>query len=168
MRRSELPNGEGRRRGAGAPSLSRVARMIGCAAILAVLSPTVGAAEGVTVETLALGQALYAETCASCHGAKLEGQPEWKRRLPSGRMPAPPHDASGHTWHHADDALFRITKEGVEAVVGGGYESDMPAFGDKLSDDEILAILAFIKSTWPERERGFQAEVTRASTEAAP
>jgi mono/diheme cytochrome c family protein len=43
----------------------------------------------------------------------------------------------------------------------------MPAFGDVLSDDEIRAILAFIKTTWPERERGFQAEVTRGSLEAS-
>ena len=74
-------------------------------------------------------------------------------------MPAPPHDATGHTRHHADRPLFTITKLGVGAVVPG-YESDMPAFEGILSDDEIVAILAFIKSTWPERERGFQAEVT--------
>lgn len=36
-----------------------------------------------------------------------------------------------------------------------GYESDMPAFGGILSDDEIRAVLAFIKSTWPEEEAGF-------------
>ena len=74
-------------------------------------------------------------------------------------MPAPPHDASGHTWHHADRPLFTITKLGVGAVVPD-YESDMPAFEGILSDDEIVAVLAWIKSTWPERERGFQAEVT--------
>ena len=74
-------------------------------------------------------------------------------------MPAPPHDANGHTWHHADRQLFTITKHGVGAVVPG-YESDMPAFADTLIDAEIVAILAYIKSTWPERERAFQAEVT--------
>lgn len=111
-------------------------------------------------ELLALGEQLYSENCASCHGAELEGQPDWKRRLESGRMPAPPHDETGHTWHHSDADLFRLTKEGVAAVVGGNYESDMPAFEDVLSDEEILAVLAFIKSTWPERERAYQAEIT--------
>ena len=82
-------------------------------------------------------------------------------------MPAPPHDASGHTWHHPDGVLFRITKEGVAAVVGGGYQSDMPAFGDVLSDDEIRAVLAYIKSMWPERERAYQAEVSRWESEPA-
>lgn len=113
----------------------------------------------VTAERVALGQDLYAANCASCHGANLEGQPDWRRRNEDGRMPAPPHDASGHTWHHADRQLFTITKLGVGAVVPG-YESDMPAYEGILSDDEITAVLAFIKSTWPDRERGFQAEVT--------
>ena len=74
-------------------------------------------------------------------------------------MPAPPHDNSGHTWHHTDQALFTITKFGVGAVVPG-YESDMPAFGEVLSDEEIAAVLAYIKTSWSERERAFQAEVT--------
>jgi mono/diheme cytochrome c family protein len=75
-------------------------------------------------------------------------------------MPAPPHDASGHTWHHSDDALFRVTKEGSAAVTGGGYESDMPGFGGVLTDDQIKAVLAFIKSTWPERQRNAQAQMS--------
>lgn len=110
-------------------------------------------------DTLAAGAEIYAARCAACHGAKLEGQPDWKRRLANGLMPAPPHDASGHTWHHPDQDLFLITKEGLAAVVPD-YKSDMPAFGAELSDAEITAVLAFIKSTWPERQRGFQAEVT--------
>jgi mono/diheme cytochrome c family protein len=95
----------------------------------------------------------------TCHGADLEGQPDWKRRLDNGRMPAPPHDESGHTWHHADRALFQITKGGVGSIVPG-YDSDMPAFEGVMSDAEIAAVLAFIKSAWPERQRAFQAEVT--------
>lgn len=104
----------------------------------------------------ALGRQLYLENCASCHGENLEGQPNWRERLPSGRMPAPPHDASGHTWHHSDEQLFQITKHGLEALVPG-YESDMPGFGDVLSDDKIRTVLDYIKSTWPPREREYQA-----------
>lgn len=104
---------------------------------------------------IALGLRLYAEHCASCHGAKLEGQPNWKEPLPDGRMPAPPHDASGHTWHHSDGELFTITKKGLAAVVPG-YQSAMPAFEGTLSDEEIRAVLAFIKSSWPKIEREYQ------------
>jgi mono/diheme cytochrome c family protein len=78
-------------------------------------------------------------------------------------MPAPPHDASGHTWHHSDEELLTITKKGLAAVVPG-YESDMPAFEGSLSDDEIRAILAFIKSTWPKTEREYQQARSRPAT----
>lgn len=97
------------------------------------------------------GAALYAEHCAACHGADLAGEPDWQTPKPSGRMPAPPHDQTGHTWHHPDTVLFRITKHGTEAVVGGDYRSDMGGFGEVLSDDQILEVLAYIKSTWPRR-----------------
>ena len=114
-----------------------------------------------SAEVIELGRQIYADQCASCHGAQLEGQPDWKTPLPSGRLPAPPHDAGGHTWHHPDDILFRIVREGTAAIVGGGYESDMPGFADLLSDAEIRAVLAYIKSTWPERERTYQENVSQ-------
>jgi mono/diheme cytochrome c family protein len=101
---------------------------------------------------VALGEKVYAANCASCHGAKLEGQPQWQRRLPNGRLPAPPHDESGHTWHHPDDMLFNMIRQGVTAYAPPGYESDMPAFAGKLSDDEIWAVLAYIKSRWKSRQ----------------
>lgn len=119
--------------------------------------------QGVPAAVLAEGETLYGEHCAACHGAELEGQPDWQVPLPSGRLPAPPHDPSGHTWHHPDNVLFEITKRGTAAVVGGGYESDMPAFDGILSDDQIRAVVAYIKSTWPERERAYQEARTRAS-----
>ncbi len=112
---------------------------------------------------VALGQKVYAQHCASCHGANLEGQPNWQRRLPNGRMPAPPHDESGHTWHHPDRVLFGITKNGlVPPYAPADYQSDMPAFGDKLSDAEIWAVLAYLKSHWTTREvLEARAEMTR-------
>lgn len=109
---------------------------------------------------LALGQAVYAQHCAVCHGVKLEGQPNWRSKLPSGRMPAPPHDDSGHTWHHADDVLLGITKHGLVAPYAPpGYESDMPAFAGKLSDHEIRAVLAYIASHWSDEVRKLRAEM---------
>lgn len=111
---------------------------------------------------VALGERLYTTSCASCHGASLEGQPKWQRRLPNGRLPAPPHDASGHTWHHPDAYLFRVTKLGP-AAYPAGHRTDMPAFEGTLSDNEIAAILAFIKSRWPEE---IQTRQTRMSMPA--
>jgi len=122
--------------------------------------------EPVTAEDIAVGRGLYAANCASCHGDNLEGQADWMRRLENGRMPALPHDETGHTWHHPDRQLFTITRLGVGGVVPG-YDSDMPAFKDVLTDEQIRAVLAFIKSTWPERQRTFQADVT-ANDEGDP
>jgi mono/diheme cytochrome c family protein len=109
------------------------------------------------------GRALYVTYCASCHGISLEGQPNWKEPLASGTMPAPPHDASGHTWHHADDLLFQITKAGGQSVASPGYVSGMPAFGAQLSDAQIGAVLAYIKSTWPPEIQAAQQQVTQQS-----
>ena len=112
---------------------------------------------------LAQGQAIYGVHCARCHGKNLEGQPNWQTPLPTGRMPAPPHDQSGHTWHHSDKALFGVTKLGLKPFAGENYESDMPAFEKILKDEEIEAVLAYIKNTWPERERAYQQELTGKS-----
>jgi mono/diheme cytochrome c family protein len=101
---------------------------------------------------VALGAKVYARDCAACHGAKLEGQANWRERLPNGRMPAPPHDEEGHTWHHPDQVLFAITKFGLKDYAPPGYESDMPAFGGSLSDEEIWAVLSFIASHWKTKE----------------
>ena len=99
---------------------------------------------------LAIGQKVYQAQCATCHGAKLEGQPNWRLRDAQGRLPAPPHDASGHTWHHPDEILFRITKYGVaKAAKLENYDSAMPAYEKVLSDAEIVAALSWIKAQWP-------------------
>jgi mono/diheme cytochrome c family protein len=110
--------------------------------------------------TLARGEALYTQHCATCHGANLEGQPDWRRRLPNGRLPAPPHDASGHTWHQPDRLLFEITKHGlVPPCAPAGYQSDMPAFASTLSDDEIRVVLGFIESRWSREILDARAEM---------
>ena len=109
---------------------------------------------------LARGEAIYAEACAACHGAELEGQPDWRSPGPDGRLPAPPHDATGHTWHHSDRVLLDITLRGTAAVVGGGYKSNMPGFADIYSEGELRDVLAWIKAQWPERERAHQVRVS--------
>ncbi len=98
-----------------------------------------------------LGKNVYAENCASCHGVGLEGQANWRRRDADGYLLAPPHDETGHTWHHSDSYLFLMTKYGIEEMIGKSYPNNMPAYENKLSDEEILSVLSYIKSTWPSR-----------------
>jgi mono/diheme cytochrome c family protein len=108
---------------------------------------------------IAEGERLYAAACASCHGANLEGQPDWQQRKADGKLPAPPHDATGHSWHHPDEHLFAITKYGLAPFAGPDYATDMPAFENQLTDDEIRAVIEFIKSRWPEEIRAHQAQI---------
>ena len=103
-------------------------------------------------DTVARGEILYAQYCAKCHGASLEGAVDWKKSLPDGSLPPPPHDGSGHTWHHTDELLISITQNGGDP----SYNSKMPAFKDKLTQDESIAILDFIKSKWYIEEREYQ------------
>jgi mono/diheme cytochrome c family protein len=98
---------------------------------------------------LARGRAVYEQRCAVCHGQQLEGQADWRIRLANGRMPAPPHDDTGHTWHHPDGVLLAIVRNGlVPPHAPAGYQSDMPAFRGVLSEEDIRAVLAFIASRW--------------------
>lgn len=114
-------------------------------------------------EGVASGRALYAEYCAQCHGAALEGQPDWMTRNAAGRLPAPPHDETGHTWHHSDKQLVAIIKGGLQAIAPG-YENDMPVFGDLLTDQQIAQVLDYIRSTWPPRAREYQQARSEADS----
>ncbi|UOD51612.1 c-type cytochrome [Orrella daihaiensis] len=108
------------------------------------------------------GKRLYDAYCASCHGVHLQGEPKWRDRMANGRLPAPPHDVSGHTWHHSDAQLIEMIKIGFMGGVNAprGYQSDMPAFGSILSDEQIRLILAYIKSSWPEQALAAQKEIS--------
>lgn len=102
------------------------------------------------------GRRIYAQACSNCHGVSLQGQPDWLTRSAGGRSPAPPLDGAGRAWRLRDKDLFRITKVGP-AAYPSGYSTDMPAFGQDLSDEEIAATLAYVKSVWPPDIRAKQA-----------
>jgi mono/diheme cytochrome c family protein len=141
----------------------------GGAALVMLTSTTVPPAAADQPVDLVAGESLYAENCAVCHGAELEGQENWRSPGKGGVLPAPPHDEMGHTWHHPDSLLFTYTKlGGKEALAAQGVEfnSGMPGFGDKLSDAEIWNVIAYIKSTWPERVRAIQTGRTEADLKA--
>lgn len=101
------------------------------------------------------GEPLYLQYCAACHGADLRGAPDWKTTLPDGSLPPPPHDDSGHTWHHPDFLLMQIVAEG-----GRSYGGVMPGFEAQLTQSEMAAILEFIKSRWDRESRAYQWWIT--------
>lgn len=117
-------------------------------------------------ENVTIGKNIYKENCASCHGINLEGQPDWMQPGVDQLLPAPPHDETGHTWHHSDEILFGITKHGVAKFLNlKNYKTNMPAYENTLSDEEIIAVLSYIKSTWPEdmRKRHDEMNAQRAN-----
>ena len=115
-----------------------------------------------TPQEIALGEMVYVDNCASCHGADLEGEAQWKIQNEDGSFRAPPHSAEGHTWHHADSVLIEAIKEGGARYeeLDIGMTSNMPAFAATLTDEEVAAVLAFIKSTWPDDVRALQWQQT--------
>jgi len=111
-------------------------------------------------QVLRVGARIYAQQCAACHGARSEGQPSWRVRGPDGLLPAPPHDASGHTWHHPDEQLFAITKQGLAQLINQpDYRTAMPIYDGVLSDNEIVAVLSLIKAQWPPEIRQRHDEI---------
>ncbi|MDD9878571.1 MAG: cytochrome c [Magnetovibrio sp.] len=122
-----------------------------------------GVADAANPKQVKRGALVYRDHCASCHGAKLEGEPNWRQRNEDGTLPAPPHDATGHTWHHGDDQLFSYTKKGGKAMAGPSFKSNMPAFEGVLSDSDIWSVLAFIKSRWPDGVQRRQATLNKSN-----
>jgi mono/diheme cytochrome c family protein len=99
------------------------------------------------------GRSLYTQYCASCHGANGEGQFPDLPLLPdeTGRFGAPPHNGNGHTSHHSDDWLIQYIREGGISQTNPELYYPMPAFGNQLSDAQIMQIIAFIKTIWNDR-----------------
>ena len=91
------------------------------------------------------GEKVYAAHCAECHGARGEATPDWRRREPDGSFPPPPLNGSAHTWHHPFEVLARQIKFGAPGGVG-----KMPTFQGKLTDEEIINVIAWVQSLWPD------------------
>jgi len=128
---------------------------LGAAALYGMkLDNTFGLLQPENTDVVAQGKVIYDETCATCHGANLEGIADWQTPKADGLLPAPPHDVSGHTWHHSSQLLFDMTKYGVAKAANlDNYQSAMPAYEGVLTDNEIIAVLSFIKASWPEDVR---------------
>jgi mono/diheme cytochrome c family protein len=118
----------------------------GIVSLLCLASFNIAAAERwFNQDVVDYGAELFQQNCAVCHGVNAEGTKEWKKTDANGNYPPPPLDGSAHAWHHSIPQLARSIKEG--GIKLGGV---MPAFGDKLSDQEVLAVIAFFQSKWPD------------------
>ncbi len=132
--------------------------LLAVSAVMALHSQSVPVASPADSDAVALGRRVYEAQCASCHGVNLEGQTDWKEPNPDGSFRAPPHDETGHTWHHNDAYLVESIKLGGVRLPADQGVSAMPAYENVLSDEEISAVLAYIKSSWPSDIRLAQAQ----------
>jgi mono/diheme cytochrome c family protein len=131
--------------------------LVGLAALLLTACGGAGGGQVVHNPQLALGQEVYEANCAACHGKNGEGNgQDWRRPDANGIFAPPPHDDSGHTWHHPDGLLYDIIVNG-----GNAPKSAMPAFGETLSHDEIVATLEYIKTFWSAESRATQAQISQ-------
>ena len=81
------------------------------------------------------GERLYVTFCAACHG--LDGRGSWRAALFLIR----PGDLTATT-DQPDQYVFEIIKHGGASIGRPG----MPAFGAQLSDDDIRALMAYVKT----------------------
>jgi mono/diheme cytochrome c family protein len=107
------------------------------------------------------GHSVYEQHCALCHGAEAEGAPNWQERDAHGELPAPPHDAEGHTWRHSDAELYRMVSKGWRYPFNKTKRLTMPTFGDVLVPEQIRAVISYLKTLWTPEQRQFQSEEGR-------
>ncbi len=112
------------------------------------------------------GQEIFAANCAICHGAGGQGQPGWHIPKSDGTLPPPPLNGDGHTWHHPDGFLYRYVSGGGRMLEDSGlpgFKTAMPAFGETLTHDEIVAVLEYVKSLWGDKSsRGLSIRESQA------
>jgi len=95
---------------------------------------------------IARGGKIFQQNCISCHGAKAEGQPNWTKTDNNGKYPAPPLNGTGHAWHHSNAVNTNTIKNGTIHLGGS-----MPAWKDKLTDQEISDVIAWFQSKWSDK-----------------
>ena len=107
------------------------------------------------------GRRIYQSQCASCHGPRAEGAPNWQQPDTQGELPAPPHDPQGHTWRHGDGMLYRIVRDGWRDPFNKTPRLTMPPFDQTLSHKEIRSVIDYLKTLWTAEQRRFQRRESR-------
>lgn len=84
------------------------------------------------------GKVVYDQYCVSCHGIDGVGEAPTQGERVDGL--APSLDETMHAWHHTDENLRTVIRDGT-----GGR---MPGWGESLSDAQVDDLLAYMKSLW--------------------
>lgn len=100
--------------------------------------------------TLREGGRVFKQHCAECHGERGEGGANWKQPGADGRYLAPPLNGTGHAWHHPLAVLRHVIRTGSPRDGNGQPTGNMPAWKEKLSVQEIEAVIAWFQNQWPD------------------
>ncbi len=122
----------------GAPGWRRVASVVLAALLLGACSDP-EPLRWYTDEQVQIGEGVFQAECAVCHGAQAQGSDDWRQRDEAGHMPPPPLDGTAHAWHHPLHELRMVIHDGW---------NNMPAFGERLDEAEIDAVIAWFQSQW--------------------
>lgn len=99
-----------------------------------------------TSDPVAQGREVFLRICAECHGQNAEGHI---------LEPAPALDHTEHAWHHPDQQFRDWIKNGKLGF------AQMPALGDRLSDEEITAVIAYLHTLWTPEQLETQQDITK-------
>ena len=129
----------------------------------AMVNPAIAALPPPELSPFDLGKKLFAaQGCVSCHQTNGQGVPNQY----------PPLD--GSEWvvgPGAEPRLKRILLHGLQGPVtvkGNTYNGNMPAFGDRMDDEKIAAVLTYIRGAWSNQAPPIEFEsvvATRAATQ---
>jgi mono/diheme cytochrome c family protein len=76
------------------------------------------------------GDAIFKELCVGCHGNDGRAETEMGKKVKAADLTSP------EVQQQSDAELAKVVKAG---------QKKMPAFGDKLGDDDIKGVIAYIR-----------------------
>jgi len=120
-------------------------------------------------EQVALGRRVYQDNCEACHGVQLKGLPTWHKTVQGDVTRAGTAlNTVGDVWQVSDNHTFQVIKQGTRPIPEGAQPViiHQEPFADKLTDDEIWGVMAFIKTTWTVKQRVAQEETTQRELRA--
>ena len=76
------------------------------------------------------GDAIFQEMCVGCHGSDGRADTDMGKKLKAADL------TSADVQQQSDSALMKVVKSG---------QKKMPSFADKLSDDDIKAVIGYVR-----------------------
>lgn len=100
--------------------------------------------QNTTADALALGEALYSQNCAACHGESGAGDGVFAQTGPAGMEGMRGHEVEAATAFTEPDMLGASNAVLEGKMIRGGMGTGMPAWGTVFTEEELQALLDFL------------------------